>query len=271
MLQTNVANCSAPALRAAAVILGFTMLAVPAAADPREAGIWYDDTGKGAVKIEICTPTTLCGKIYWLKEPMNAKGEPKTDGYNPEPSMRKRPICGLPVLGDLEQLSEGGFDNGWVYDPKEGKSYSVALDLVGSDELKVTGYKGMRFLGKSFIWTRAPNDLPSCSTDAASNAEKPNAEKPKDGKSKDAKANDSKSKDAKSKDAKAKDAKSTEAKSKDAKAKVVKAKDSKETASSTGKKATGATKVGAAGATTTQKKSKTNEGAATQQPPVASN
>jgi uncharacterized protein (DUF2147 family) len=167
MLRTNIANCSTPAFRAAAVILGFTMLAAPVAADPREAGIWYDDTGKGAVKIEICTPTTLCGKIYWLKEPLNTKGEPKTDKYNPEPSMRTRPICGLPVLGDLEQLSEGGFDNGWVYDPKEGKSYSVALDLVAPDQLKVTGYKGMRFLGKSFLWTRAPADLPSCATDSA--------------------------------------------------------------------------------------------------------
>ena len=168
MHQINIANCSAPALRAATVILGFTMLAAPVAADPREAGIWYDDTGKGAVKIEICTPTTLCGKIYWLKEPLNAKGEPKTDKYNPEASMRTRPICGLPVLGELEQLSEGGFDNGWVYDPKEGKSYSVALDLVDADTLKVTGYKGMRFLGKSFLWTRAPADLPSCATDSAS-------------------------------------------------------------------------------------------------------
>jgi uncharacterized protein (DUF2147 family) len=168
MLQINIANCSTPALRAAVVILGFTMLAAPVAADPREAGVWYDDTGKGAVKIEICTPTTLCGKIYWLKEPLNAKGEPKTDKYNPEPTMRTRSICGLPVLGDLEQLTEGGFDNGWVYDPKEGKSYSVALDLVDSNTLKVTGYKGMRFLGKSFIWTRAPADLPSCTTDTAS-------------------------------------------------------------------------------------------------------
>jgi hypothetical protein len=25
----------------------------PADATPREAGIWYDDTGKGAVKIEV--------------------------------------------------------------------------------------------------------------------------------------------------------------------------------------------------------------------------
>jgi uncharacterized protein (DUF2147 family) len=141
---------------------------MPAAADPKEVGIWYDDTGKGAVKIEICTPTTLCGKIYWLKEPMAENGQPKTDGYNPEPAMRGRPICGLQIMGDLEKISGGGFDNGWVYDPKEGKSYSVALDLINSNTMKMTGYKGMRFLGKSFIWKRAPADLPSCSSEASS-------------------------------------------------------------------------------------------------------
>jgi uncharacterized protein (DUF2147 family) len=148
-------------------VAGAVLCYSPAFAEPREVGIWYDDTGKGAVKIEICTPTTLCGKIYWLKEPLNPDGEAKIDRYNPEPSLRTRPICGLQVLGNLGQLAEGGFDNGWVYDPKEGKSYSVALDLIDADTLKVTGYKGMRFLGKSFIWTRAPDDLPSCAPDAA--------------------------------------------------------------------------------------------------------
>jgi uncharacterized protein (DUF2147 family) len=167
MRYSNIAGRSAASLGATAALLGFAACVTPAVADPLEAGIWYDDTGKGAVKIEICTPTTLCGKIYWLKNPLNDKGGPKTDAYNPEPTMRKRPICGLPVLGDLEQMSQGGFDNGWVYDPKEGKSYSVALDLLARDKLKVTGYKGMRFLGKSFIWTRAPDDLPACDTNAA--------------------------------------------------------------------------------------------------------
>jgi uncharacterized protein (DUF2147 family) len=177
MRPTNIMKSSTVALRHATLLFGLSLCAGAAAADPREAGIWYDDTGKGAVKIEICTPTTLCGKIYWLKEPLNAKGTPKTDAYNPDPSLRSRPICGLPILGDLEQLSEGGFDNGWVYDPKEGKSYSVALELVASDKLQVTGYKGMKFLGKSFIWTRAPKDLPACATDAAAVPGKAGAEK----------------------------------------------------------------------------------------------
>lgn len=167
MRYRTLPSFSAGLLGLVTALWGAMLAGSAAYAEPREVGVWYDDTGKGAVKIEICTPTTLCGKIYWLKEPLGTDGEAKIDRYNPEPSMRTRPICGLPVLGDLKQLAEGGFDNGWVYDPKEGKSYSVALDLVAADTLKVTGYKGMRFLGKSFIWTRAPADLPSCSEDAA--------------------------------------------------------------------------------------------------------
>jgi uncharacterized protein (DUF2147 family) len=162
----NIANCSRSALGVATLATGLALSIAPASATPPELGVWYDDTGRGAVKIDICGDT-LCGKIFWLREPLNAAGEALTDKHNPEPSMRHRPICGLPVLGDLQQMSDGGFDNGWVYDPKVGKSYSAALDLVNADTLKVTGYAGMRFLGKSLIWTRAPEDLPSCAPDAA--------------------------------------------------------------------------------------------------------
>ncbi len=152
---------------------GLLLLALTAApqayaggAVPKEAGVWIDDSGKGAVKIEPCG-TKLCGRIVWLRDPLNPKGEPLFDKNNPEPGQRARPICGLPTLGNLQQMPEGGFDGGWVYDPKDGNSYSVALDLKGPNALQVTGYKGLRFLGKSFIWTRAKTELPSCSVQPA--------------------------------------------------------------------------------------------------------
>ncbi len=148
-------------------LAALALASCPAAAAPKEVGIWIDNSGDGAVKIEPCG-NKLCGRIIWLKNPLNDKGLPKRDRYNPDESRRNRPICGLPILGDLVEMPEGGFDNGWVYDPKEGKSYSVAIAANGSDQLSVTGYKGVKFLGKTFTWTRATTALPSCEVQPAS-------------------------------------------------------------------------------------------------------
>ena len=148
---------------------GLALVAVALACGPafagggaaKEAGVWIDDTGKGAVKVEPCG-AKLCGTIVWLRDPLNTKGEPLTDKHNPDAGKQKRAICGLSMMGDLQALPEGGFDGGWIYDPKEGKSYSVAVTLAGPNQLHVTGYLGLKLLGKSFIWTRATEPLPSC-------------------------------------------------------------------------------------------------------------
>jgi uncharacterized protein (DUF2147 family) len=132
-----------------------------AASQPAEAGLWYDDTGRGAVELTPCGQK-LCGRIAWLKEQVNAEGKPLVDRYNPNPARRTTPICGLQVVGDAQKVNDGTWDQGWIYDPKTGASYNLALTLQGPDQLKVTGYKGIKLLSKSFIWTRAPADLPRC-------------------------------------------------------------------------------------------------------------
>lgn len=151
---------------APAPVVGTAGAAAPA---PIEAGIWFDDTGKGAVEIRRCgengdARARLCGNIVWLKEPNGENGQPLTDGYNPDPGMRSRPICGLQVLGDLSPQPDGAWDEGWVYDPKVGKAYNVEVRLDGRDRLNVTGYKGIKMLGKSFVWKRAPPTLPRCAS-----------------------------------------------------------------------------------------------------------
>ena len=139
----------------------------PAAGGISEQGVWFNDSGRGAVEIRPCAASgrdanKLCGFIVWLKNPNFKNGQPLTDGYNSDPSKRHRPICGLPVLGALQRVSEGGYDNGWVYDPEQGQAFDAAIQLRSADRLILTGYKGVKFFSKSFLWKRAPADLPRC-------------------------------------------------------------------------------------------------------------
>lgn len=133
---------------------------------PGPTGIWYDDTGQGAVEILPCGDR-LCGRIVWLQETLSQNGQPLTDELNPDPRLRNRPICGLQVIGDLKLQAGGVWDQGWIYDPKEGKTYDVEIRLRSPDQLQVKGYLGVKFLSETFIWQRAPAEIQRCAATAA--------------------------------------------------------------------------------------------------------
>ncbi|MDX2287617.1 MAG: DUF2147 domain-containing protein [Hyphomicrobiaceae bacterium] len=134
---------------------------VARAAEPGAAGVWYDDTGRGAVELRPCGGG-LCGYVYWLRDPINAEGKPLRDRYNPDAAAQQRPICGLQVIGDLAAQPDGSWDGGWIYDPKVGKTYKVEVRQQGPDTLTVRGYLSIKLMGKSYSWSRAPKDLPAC-------------------------------------------------------------------------------------------------------------
>ncbi|MEO1207207.1 MAG: DUF2147 domain-containing protein [Pseudomonadota bacterium] len=134
-----------------------------------EVGIWYDDTGKGAVEIAPCG-SQFCGHIVWLSDPNHENGQPLKDVYNPEPTRRNQPICGLQVLGKLTRQSDGSLDSGWVYDPKVGKAYNAEVRTVGNSQLAVRGYLSLKLLGKTLMWQRAPDNLERCDAPVAARA-----------------------------------------------------------------------------------------------------
>jgi uncharacterized protein (DUF2147 family) len=152
-------------LSAAAAALYCVPLITAVSAAPPEIGLWYDDSGKGAVQIAPCGGK-LCGHIVWLQDPLSSNGKPLRDKYNPEPGMRNRLICGIQVLGNLAPQSDGKWGQGWVYDPKVGKSYNVEISLSNQNTLTVYGYAGIKLFGKTLYWKRAPGDLPRCKRDA---------------------------------------------------------------------------------------------------------
>jgi len=124
-------------------------------------GIWYDDTGKGAVELRRCGEL-ICGHIVWLRNEKDKAGQPLTDQLNPSADRRSRPICGLQVIGRLQPMQDGSWDRGWIYDPKQGRAFDVMVNLRSSQELVVTGYLGIKLLSESFVWRRAPDDLGRC-------------------------------------------------------------------------------------------------------------
>ncbi len=150
--------------RIATVILAglLSHVAVPAWAGSMEVGIWVDETGDGAVEIAPCGPK-LCGRIVWLKQPLDKAGKPLIDDLNPAAAKRKQPICGLQVLGGLQKQNDGSWDQGWVYDPKVGESYDLAVQIKDANHLVITGYQGLKLFSKKFTWTRSASALPSCS------------------------------------------------------------------------------------------------------------
>ncbi len=133
----------------------------PAHASQNVTGIWYDDSGKGAIQLYRCG-NNVCGRIFWLRRAVNKAGKPLRDAYNPSHVHRKRPICGLQVIWGTQAQRDGSWDGGRIYDPKVGKSYDVAIEKVGAKRLRITGYLGAKLFGKSFIWRRAPANLTPC-------------------------------------------------------------------------------------------------------------
>ncbi len=144
----------------AAAILGAAALAPGAWAQsppaPGVNGVWIDHTGRGAVEILPCGDK-VCGRVAWLQQPTDAKGAPAKD-------KKGRALCGLQIIGDLKLQPNGRtWDGGWIYNPDEGETFNVEIQLKSRDTLQVVGYMGVKFLSETYVWKRAPNTLAACS------------------------------------------------------------------------------------------------------------
>ncbi|MGI9407165.1 MAG: DUF2147 domain-containing protein [Hyphomicrobiaceae bacterium] len=145
----------------AGAVIGISLLATPAKAATDPVGIWLDHTKRGAVEIYSCG-AHLCGRVVWMKNHLKSSGEPFRDRRNPKKSQRDRTICGMKMLGRLRASGSKKWSGGWIYDPERGKSFDVVIRARGANQLKVTGYLFSPAFGKTFTWTRAPEDIGRC-------------------------------------------------------------------------------------------------------------
>lgn len=120
--------------------------------DPIES-YWFNQEKTAKIQIYKARDGKFYGKITWLKKP-TIDGKPKVDARNPDESKRNQPIIGLVILKGFTKDCENVYEDGTVYDPKNGKTYSCKITRNGN-ELDVRGYVGISLIGRTTKWTKA--------------------------------------------------------------------------------------------------------------------
>lgn len=115
-------------------------------------GVWFNTEKTAQVEI-YKRGATFYGKIVWLKDP-NPGGKPAVDKVNPDPKLKTRTLMGLNLLEGL-RFDDGIWDDGTIYDPKSGKTYSCQITLKSANILEVKGYIGFSLIGRTVEWTKA--------------------------------------------------------------------------------------------------------------------
>ena len=115
-------------------------------------GVWHTE-GKES-KVEIYKQGgKYFGKVIWLGR-TNPDGSPLLDAKNPNEKQRTRLIQGLTIMKDFTYDGKNVWDDGEIYDPKNGKTYSCKMTLLNANQLDVRGYIGFSLIGRTTHWSR---------------------------------------------------------------------------------------------------------------------
>jgi uncharacterized protein (DUF2147 family) len=110
-------------------------------------GEWLSAKKDGRIQI-YRQGATYVGKIVWGKD-----GSSK-DTKNPNPALRNRDIIGSVILSGFTHKGDNSWEDGSVYDPNEGKTYSCKIVLKNPSTLSLRGYIGLSLFGRTEVWSR---------------------------------------------------------------------------------------------------------------------
>lgn len=127
-----------------------TLAAFQVQAQEKIEGFWL--TGERNSKIEIYQKgDRYFGKVVWLDQSTDKKGNPVTDRNNPDKNLRNRQLIGIDMLEDLQYRN--GKWHGKIYAPKRGLTMDVVIVAKEKDKLELNiSYQGFT---RQQIWTRS--------------------------------------------------------------------------------------------------------------------
>ena len=110
-------------------------------------GEWLSENKEGRVQV-YKQGEKFFGKIIWGKD-----GSRK-DVKNPDDKLRSQNIVGSVILKSFDFTGKS-WENGTIYDPNNGKTYSSIMKMSDNNTLTIRGFVGISLLGRSTVWTRA--------------------------------------------------------------------------------------------------------------------
>ena len=130
------------------------LISLPAySQDCNVCGTWYPEESHDSTVEIYLEDGELKGRVSWMKYPNLKNGQPIRDSLNKKAALRSRPLTGMVFLYGFEKDGDD-WEKGKVYNSRNGKTYSAEISLTKDDQLKLTGYIGMSWLGKSVYWER---------------------------------------------------------------------------------------------------------------------
>lgn len=129
-------------------------------------GNWKPSNGRSVVSMYRGVakngedPAKYYGKIVWLLEQNDEKGQPRTDVNNSDLNKRKVPLKGLVIVKDMVFKEIDGniikWDGGSIYDPNNGSEYSFSAEIDKKNKmvLNARGFIGLSLFGRTDTWTK---------------------------------------------------------------------------------------------------------------------
>ncbi|MBO0932993.1 DUF2147 domain-containing protein [Fibrella aquatilis] len=110
-------------------------------------GEWISEHKDGRIQV-YRKGDEYFGKLIWIQD------QTVLDAYNPDPALRSRPLMGSVILSNIKFV-KNSWEDGRIYDPQSGKSYSCNMQLANDKTLKIRGYIGISLLGRTSVWSKA--------------------------------------------------------------------------------------------------------------------